>query len=149
MRRRIRKGLAVLLTATMVVGLMPGVGTIKVSAEEGEASGSVATAEGYDANGFCESGSFELTNGTWVLKNGVTECATHGGTCNGYQHAVEEQLDYDINGDGTTGDNDKAYKITNAGQLYWFADKVNTDYENYKDKNAVLTTNITVNEGVL
>ena len=34
MRRRIRKGLAMLLTATMVVGLMPGAGTINVSAEE-------------------------------------------------------------------------------------------------------------------
>ena len=52
MRRRIRKGLAVLLTATMVVGLMPGVGTIKVSAEEGEASGSVATAEGCQDAGY-------------------------------------------------------------------------------------------------
>ena len=34
MRRRIRKGLAVLLTATMVVGMMPEAGTIKVSAAE-------------------------------------------------------------------------------------------------------------------
>lgn len=33
-RGRLRKGLAVLLTATMVVGLMPGAGTIKVSAAE-------------------------------------------------------------------------------------------------------------------
>ena len=147
MRRRIRKGLAMLLTATMVVGLMPGAGTIKVSAAEGEASGSVATAEGYDENGFCTS--YELTNGTWALKSGVTACATHGETCNGYQPAVEELLDYDINGDGNVDTDDKAYKITNAGQLYWFADKVNNDYENYKDKNAVLTTNITVNEGVL
>ena len=120
-RGRLRKGLAVLLTATMVVGLMPGAGTIKVSAAEGEASVRAATAEGYDANGFCESGSFELTNGTWALKSGVTACATHGETCNGYQPAVEELLDYDINGDGTTDANDKAYEITNAGQLYWFA----------------------------
>ena len=117
--RRLRKGLAILLTATMVVGLMPGAGTIKVSAEEGEASVSAATAEGYDANGFCTS--YELTNGTWALKSGVTACATHGETCNGYQPAVEELLDYDINGDGTTDANDKAYEITNAGQLYWFA----------------------------
>ena len=146
-RGRLRKGLAVLLTATMVVGLMPGAGTIKVSAAEGEASGSVATAEGYDENGFCTS--YELTNGTWALKSDVEECDKHGGTCNGYQPAVEELLDYDINGDGNVDTDDKAYKITNAGQLYWFADKVNTDYENYKDKNAVLTTNITVNEGVL
>lgn len=32
--RKLKKGLAVLLTATMVVGLMPGAGTIKVSAAE-------------------------------------------------------------------------------------------------------------------
>ncbi len=147
MRRRIRKGLAVLLTATMVVGLMPGAGTIKVSAAEGEASGNEATAEGYDANGFCTS--YELTNGTWALKSGATACATHGETCNGYQPAVEELLDYDINGDGNVDTDDKAYEITNAGQLYWFADKINNDYENYKDKNAVLTKDITVNEGVL
>ena len=147
MCRRIRKGLAMLLTATMVVGLMPGAGTMKVSAEESEASGNEATAEGYDANGFCTS--YELTNGTWALKSDATVCATHGATCKGYQPAVEGQLDYDINGDETKDANDKAYKITNAGQLYWFADKVNNDYENYKDKNAVLTKDITVNEGVL
>ena len=147
MRRRIRKGLAVLLTATMVVGLMPGVGTIKVSAEEGEASGSVATAEGYDANGFCESGSFELTNGTWVLKNGVTECATHGGTCNGYQPANKTTGTYEVDGNNDT--QDEVYEISNAGQLYWFADKINNENATYKNINAVLTKDITVNEGVL
>ena len=37
-RRRLRKGLAILLSIAMVLGLMPGVGTIKVSAaEEGSA----------------------------------------------------------------------------------------------------------------
>lgn len=146
-RGRLRKGLAMLLTATMVVGLMPGAGTIKVSAAEGEASGSAATAEGYDANGFCESGSFELTNGAWVLKNGVTECATHGGTCNGYQPANKTTGTYEVDGNNDT--QDEVYEIINAGQLYWFADKVNNDYENYKDKNAVLTKNITVNKDVL
>ena len=106
-----------------------------------------ATAEGYDENGFCTS--YELTNGTWALKNDATACATHGETCNGYQPAAEEQLDYDINGDGTTDGNDKAYKITNAGQLYWFADKVNNDKENYGSAKAVLTANITVNSNLL
>ena len=146
-RGRLRKGLAMLLSLAMVVGLMPGAGTIKVSAEEGEASGSVATAEGYDANGFCESGSFELTNGTWALKNDATACATHGETCNGYQPANKTTGTYEVDGDSNT--QDEVYEITNAGQLYWFADKINNDYENYKDKNAVLTTNITVNESVL
>lgn len=43
--RRLKKGLAILLTAAMVVGLMPGVGTMKVSAETTADvwNGSVAT----------------------------------------------------------------------------------------------------------
>ena len=41
------------------------------------------------------------------------------------------------------------YEIANAGQLYWFADKVNNDNENFGSVDAVLTTNIVVNEGVL
>ena len=41
------------------------------------------------------------------------------------------------------------YEISNAGQLYWFADKV--DHENlvYGSANAVLTDDITVNEGTV
>ena len=35
-RRRLRKGLAMLLTAAMVVGLLPGVGTLQVSATESD-----------------------------------------------------------------------------------------------------------------
>ena len=35
-RRRLKKGLAMLLSLAMVVGLLPGVGTMKVSAAEGE-----------------------------------------------------------------------------------------------------------------
>ncbi|MGN0382812.1 MAG: GLUG motif-containing protein, partial [Eubacterium sp.] len=144
-RGRLRKGLAMLLSLAMVVGLMPGAGTIKVSAAEGEASGSVAAAEGYDANGFCTS--YELTNGTWALKSGATVCATHGETCNGYQPATLTTGTHEVDGDSET--QDEVYEIGNAGQLYWFADKVNNEYDTYKDKNAVLTTNITVNEGVL
>lgn len=53
-RGRLRKGLAMLLSLAMVAGLMPGAGTIKVSAEESGVSGNEATAEGYDENGFCE-----------------------------------------------------------------------------------------------
>lgn len=146
-RGRLRKGLAMLLAAAMVVGMMPGVGTMKVSAAEGEASGSVAVAEGYDADGFCTS--YELTNGTWALKSGET--CTHG-DCNGYQPAVERKLDYDINGDKKIDAKDKAYKITNAGQLYWFAGLVNgtlAGVTQNKSANAVLTANITVNENVL
>ncbi|WP_317336791.1 GLUG motif-containing protein, partial [uncultured Ruminococcus sp.] len=41
------------------------------------------------------------------------------------------------------------YQISNAQELYWFADKVNNDNENYGSANAVLTTDITVNEGTI
>ena len=146
-RGRLRKGLAMLLTATMVVGLMPGAGTIKVSAEVSKESGSEATAEGYNANGFCTS--YELTNGTWALKDGATACATHGETCNGYQPATLTTGEYDIDGDGDKDNDDVAYAISNAGQFYWFADKANNDSANYGNANAVLTANITVNSDLL
>ena len=42
---------------------------------------------------------------------------------------------------------DGVYEIGNAGQLYWFADKVNNDYENFGSANAILTADIVVNEG--
>ncbi len=41
------------------------------------------------------------------------------------------------------------YEISNAGQLYWFADKVNNDNANYGSANAILTSDITVNGNVL
>ena len=40
-----------------------------------------------------------------------------------------------------------AYEIGNAGQLYWFADKVNKEF--YGNSNAVLTADIVVNKNVL
>ena len=42
---------------------------------------------------------------------------------------------------------DGVYQIGNAGQLYWFADKVNNDNANFGSANAKLTANITVNTG--
>ena len=45
-RRRLRKGLAILLSLAMVVGLVPGVGTMKVSAEESSATEETGTAAG-------------------------------------------------------------------------------------------------------
>ncbi len=54
----------------------------------------------------------------------------------------------DINEPATLNE-DGYYEISNAGQLYWFADKVNNDIENFKLANAVLTDNIVVNEGVM
>lgn len=57
-----------------------------------------------------------------------------------YQEAVLTTDKYDINNDGK---NDDVYEISNAGQLYWFANEV----EKYDNLNAILTDNITVNMG--
>ena len=83
---------------------------------------STAWAEGYDKNGF-----------------GSDESAP-------YQPATLTTDKYDIDGDGK---NDEVYEIGNAGQLYWFADKVNNDNTNFGSANAVLTADIIVNTGVL
>ena len=69
--------------------------------------------------------------------------------CKAYQPATLTTDTYDINGDNT---NDNVYEIGNAGQLYWFAGLVNgtlVGVTRNKSANAVLTNNITVNEGVL
>ena len=42
-----------------------------------------------------------------------------------------------------------AYEIGNAGQLYWFADKVNKESYKYVNAKAVLTADIVVNKNVL
>ncbi|MGN0455403.1 MAG: GLUG motif-containing protein [Acutalibacteraceae bacterium] len=56
--------------------------------------------------------------------------------CGGYEPATYNEAD-------------KVYEIGNAGQLYWFAYKVNNDNTNYGSANAVLTANITVNNELL
>ena len=38
------------------------------------------------------------------------------------------------------------YQIANMGNLYWFTDKVNNDYANFKNANAKLTADIVVND---
>ena len=63
--------------------------------------------------------------------------------CKGYEPAKLTTDKYDVDGDGI---NDSAYEISNAGQLYWFADFVN---QGYKTRNAILTADIVVNMGVL
>ena len=79
---------------------------------------SVAWAEDYDENGF-------------------------GSESAPYEPATMTTEKYDINGDGV---NDEVYEIGNAGQLYWFANYVNSG--NYS-ANAILTNNITINNDVL
>ena len=69
--------------------------------------------------------------------------------CDGYQPAVLTTDKYDI--DGVEG-YDEVYEISNAGQLYWFASLVNgtgTAITQNKSANAVLTTDIVVNQNVL
>ena len=66
--------------------------------------------------------------------------------CDAYQPADLTTDKYDVDGDGEF---DEVYEIGNAGQLYWFADKVNNDWDNFKNANAVLTDDIVVNENVV
>ena len=76
---------------------------------------STAWAEGYDENGFGSDGSYQPAK-----QVSETYHSELNGTHNGY------------------------YAIENAGQLYWFADKVNNDNANYGSANAVLTAHIIV-----
>ena len=68
------------------------------------------------------------------------------GSDGSYQPATLTTDKYDIDGDGAK---DEVYEIGNAGQLYWFADKVNNENASYGSANAVLTKDVTVNTGVL
>uniref|UniRef100_UPI0034E97B76 GLUG motif-containing protein n=1 Tax=Ruminococcus flavefaciens TaxID=1265 RepID=UPI0034E97B76 len=63
--------------------------------------------------------------------------------CNGYESANLTTDKYNI--DGVDGF-DEVYEISNAGQLYWFAQLVNSRNTSV---NAVLTDNITVNSNLL
>ena len=61
-----------------------------------------------------------------------------------YQPAILTTDKYDVDGDGNY---DEVYEISNAGQLYWFANETNkNDKYNY---NVVLTSDIVINENVL
>ena len=91
----------------------------------------------------------ETADGTHTYKNGF--CTDDG--CDAYEPAVLTIGKYDIDANGEITDSDEAYEIGNAGQLYWFAGLVNgtlTDgtVQNLK-ANAVLTSDITVNEDLL
>lgn len=82
MKTHFRKGLAAILCIAMLVGLIPGVGTVAVSAVtdsaiDGENSG-------YDDNGFCFGYEFS-SDGAWVKKDDSSCIHTDG--CSGYQPA--------------------------------------------------------------
>lgn len=63
-----------------------------------------------------------------------------------YQPAVLTTDKYDMDKDGVY---DKVYEISNADQLYWFANKINNENYTSGNINAVLTADIVVNENVL
>ena len=79
-----------------------------------------ANAHPYSSNGFCE-------------------------ICHEYEPA---QLVSDNHHSELNSTHNGYYAIENAGQLYWFADKVNNDNTNFGSANAVLTANITVNSSL-
>ncbi len=68
--------------------------------------------------------------------------------CGGYQSAtlVTSENFEELNLDESYVD---FYAISNAGQLYWFADKVNNENDDYADINVVLIDDIVVNKNVL
>ena len=69
--------------------------------------------------------------------------------CDYLQPAVETTDKYDIDDDSMK---ENVYEISNAGQLYWFAGLVNGTLDGVEQNtlaNAILTTNITVNENLL
>lgn len=79
--------------------------------------------------------------------NGFKNCPKCNATV--YQPATETTDKYDIDDDGTK---EAVYEISNAGQLYWFAGLVNGTLDGVEQNtlaNAILTTNITVNENLL
>ena len=79
--------------------------------------------------------------------NGFGNCLKCNATV--YQPAVETTDKYDIDNDSMK---ETVYEISNAGQLYWFAGLVNGTLDGVEQNtlaNAILTTNITVNENLL
>lgn len=79
--------------------------------------------------------------------NGFGNCPKCNATV--YQPATETTDKYDIDDDSIK---DTVYEISNVGQLYWFAGLVNGTLDGVEQNtlaNAILTTNITVNENLL
>ena len=144
--RRIKRGLAVMLSVCMVFGVAP----IQAGAEENDseiavqANDSVGKTEQQSTEEKeCKHEGVEIT----FNSNGFGNCPKCNATV--YQPAVETTDKYDIDDDGTK---DTVYEISNAGQLYWFAELVNGTLDGVEQNtlaNAILTANITVNENLL
>ena len=144
--RRIKRGLAVMLSVCMVFGVAP----IQAGAEENDSEIAV---QANDSAGKTEQQSTEEEEckheGVEITfnSNGFGNCPKCNATV--YQPAVETTDKYDIDDDSMK---ENVYEISNAGQLYWFAGLVNgtlDGVEQNKLANAILTANITANENLL
>ena len=94
-----------------------------------------------------------VMNGCGVLTAKAEETESHNYNaqgfcteCDAYQPATLTTDKYDVDGDDSK---DNVYEIANAGELYWFTDKVLNDNDTYGKINVVLTDDIVVNENVL
>ena len=144
--RRIKRGLAVMLSVCMVFGVAP----IQAGAEENDSEIAVQandsagkTEQQSTEEEECKHEGIEIT----FNSNGFGNCPKCNATV--YQPAVETTDKYDIDDDSTK---DIVYEISNAGQLYWFAGLVNGTLDGVEQNtlaNAILTANITVNENLL
>lgn len=144
--RRIKRGLAVMLSVCMVFGVAP----IQAGAEENDSEIAVQandsagkTEQQSTEEEECKHEGIEIT----FNSNGFGNCPKCNATV--YQSAVETTDKYDIDDDGTK---DTVYEISNAGQLYWFAGLVNGTLDGVEQNtlaNAILTANITANENLL
>ena len=112
----------ILLTFVMLVTMF-GVFSLTASAADGDACVSTADCTGTYANGFCT-------------------------VCDGYEPATPVTQD-NYAELGLSADYVGYYAIGNAGQLYWFADKVDNENATYGSVNVVLTADVTVNEGTV
>ena len=143
---RIKRGLAVMLSVCMVLGVAP----IQAGAEENDSETAVQandsagkTEQQSTEEEECKHEGIEIT----FNSNGFGNCPKCNATV--YQPAVETTDKYDIDDDSTK---DTVYEISNAGQLYWFAGLVNGTLDGVEQNtlaNAILTANITVNENLL
>ena len=144
-----------------------------VEAEDIAGSAEAKTAEQFASGEVAYLLQGEQTEDIWGQKIGTDELPTLGGdkVYYGYASCVDDVAEYTnnsnvlaekpdhnfVNGFCTVGGEFESatlnsqgfYEISNAGQLYWFADKVNNDYANFKSVKVILTDNIVVNEGVI
>lgn len=141
-----KRGLAMLLCASIVISVTPG----PVMAEENDSEIAVQandsagkTEQQSTEEEECKHEGIEIT----FNSNGFGNCPKCNATV--YQPAVETTDKYDIDNDSMK---ETVYEISNAGQLYWFAGLVNGTLDGIEQNtlaNAILTANITVNENLL